>query len=511
MNNPLNQLAARVARPTLPRRTVRLRLTAIYGGLFLLSGGVLLTITYVLVAGFPSQLVGSPPKGAPPGGPYNPFVIAAKVSAAQLHDLLVRSGIALGIMAVISLWLGWLVAGRALKPLRVITAATKAISEDNLHRRLALQGPDDEIKDLADTIDGLLTRLEGAFDAQRNFVANASHELRTPLTLAQALLQMSLRDPHTTAASFRSTCEEVLTAGQQQEKLIESLLVLARSQRGLDHHEPVDLAAIAADTAEAHQAAADAQGLHIEVSAQPAIASGDTNLIDRLVTNLVENAIRYNTPGGHVHVLVQRHDGHATLRVDNTGPQIRQDDVARLLQPFQRATTSRIGDPEGLGLGLGLSIVAAIAHAHHATLSARAKPHGGLDICVRFPPPATASNYRGIHQVEEDALLAQPPELLKQTSWRSHLNESRGATSASLRAATPAAARPAAARPQAGLTVEINVPPSSHGDNAVRNWSETHHPHQASANAEREASKYGPTGHQSLINARPGTAPKAGG
>ena len=387
MSNPLNHLADRVARPSLPRRTVRLRLTAIYGSLFLVSGGVLLAITYVLVAGFPSQLVGKPPKGAPTGGPYNPFVIAANVSAAQLHDLLVRSGIALGIMAVISLWLGWVVAGRALKPLRVITATTKAISEDNLHQRLALHGPDDEIKDLADTIDGLLARLEGAFDAQRNFVANASHELRTPLTLSQALLQMSLRDPHTNAASFRSTCEEVLAAGQQQEKLIESLLVLARSQRGLDHHEPVDLAAIAADTAEAHQPDADARGVQIEVSAQSAIASGDTNLIERLVRNLVDNAIRYNQPQGHVYITARTDAGHAVLCVSNTGPVVADDDADRLFQPFERLSPPRSSQQEGTGLGL--SIVKAIADAHDATVTVIPQPSGGLNIEVTFPPVET--------------------------------------------------------------------------------------------------------------------------
>ena len=379
----------RIVRAGLPRPTVRLRLTALYGGLFLASGGVLLAITYLLVAGFPGEFVGHRPAGAPLGNPHDPFVIAAQLSAAQLHVLLVRSCIALAIMAVISLGLGWLVAGRVLRPLRVITAATKMISEDNLRDRLALRGPDDEIKDLADTIDGLLTRLDAAFDAQRAFVANASHELRTPLTLSQALLQMRLRDPRTTAEEFRSTCEELLAAGQHQERLIEALLVLARSQRGLDHQQPIDLAAIAIHTAEEHQPRANTHGIRLEVRADPASIYGDASLIERLVTNLVENAVRYNTTGGHIQLLIDSQNAHTNLQVTNTGPVIPEDQVARLLQPFQRSSPSRVGDPDGLGLGL--SIVTAIAHAHHATLAARAQPHGGLDICIRFPTyPAPA-------------------------------------------------------------------------------------------------------------------------
>ena len=184
-----------------------------------------------------------------------------------------------------------------------MTAATRPISEDDLHRRLAMPGPGDELKDLADTIDGLLARLQAAFDAQRQFVANASHELRTPLTLERALLEVALADPAATAATLRSTCEEVLVAGQQQEQLIEALLTLARSQRGLDHREPFDLADIT--DAGAQRASPQAQALALDVTAElsSAPATGDPSLAERLVANLIDNALRYNIPGGQVEVM----------------------------------------------------------------------------------------------------------------------------------------------------------------------------------------------------------------
>ena len=401
MSNTVTRLAVRLGGSRVRRRTVRVRLAGVYGSLFLVSGAALLAITYLLVAGWPdlptTTLLGAPALSHAPWAGWalvntssgaitqlEPVGAPALERAAELHDLLIRSGIALALMAVVSVWLGWLVAGRVLRPLRAITATTNEISEDNLHQRLGLEGPDDEVKDLADTIDGLLSRLEGAFDAQRNFVANASHELRTPLTLSQALLQMSLRDPHTTAESFRATCEDVYAAGQHQERLIDSLLVLARSQRGLDHRELIDLAALVDDSAAGYQSAAAAKGVRLEICADhPTPITGDRSLVERLVTNLLENAIRHNTIDGSAHLSVGQHNGEAILQVSNTGPLVARANVARLLEPFQRATNKRTADDEGLGLGL--SIVAAVAHAHDATLTASAQPKGGLDIVVRFP------------------------------------------------------------------------------------------------------------------------------
>ena len=400
MSSTVTRLAVRLRGSSILRRTIRVRLAGVYGSLFLVSGAALLAITYLLVAGWPdlptSTLLGSPAPSHAPGVGWalvntssgaitqlEPAGAPALERAAELHDLLIRSGIALALMAVVSVWLGWLVAGRVLRPLRAITATTNEISEVNLHQRLGLEGPDDEVKDLADTIDGLLSRLEGAFDAQRNFVANASHELRTPLALSQALLQMSLRDPHTTAESFRATCKDIYAAGQHQERLIDSLLVLARSQRGLDHRELIDLGALVAERAAGYESAAAAKRVRLEICAHPAPITGDRSLVERLITNLLENAIRHNTIDGSAHLSVGQHNGEAILQVSNTGPLVARANVARLLEPFQRATNKRTADDEGLGLGL--SIVAAVAHAHDATLTARAQPQGGLDIVVRFP------------------------------------------------------------------------------------------------------------------------------
>jgi signal transduction histidine kinase len=264
-----------------------------------------------------------------------------------------------------------------------MTTATRAISEDNLHQRLAVPGPDDELKDLGDTIDALLGRLEDAFDAQRNFVANASHELRTPLTLTRTLLQMALTDPRPTLAGYRAVCEDVLDAGVHTEHLIEALLTLARSQRGLDRREFVDLADITRRILDARAPDAAARGLAVSVSVAPAPVAGDARLLQRLAVNLIDNAIRHNIPGGHVDIRVAAQGGRTALRIANTGPAIPADQIGRLLQPFQRLPASRRAEDQGLGLGL--SIVAAIARAHHAALTISPGPHGGLDIDMGFP------------------------------------------------------------------------------------------------------------------------------
>jgi signal transduction histidine kinase len=301
----------------------------------------------------------------------------------DLHQLEIWSGNALAIMAVISAMLGWLVAGRVLAPLRTITATTQQVSEANLYQRLAMPGPRDELRKLADTIDGLLERLQGAFDAQRRFVANASHELRTPLTAARAMLEMVLSDPDATVETFRETCKQTLEESEQQEQLIDALLALAQGQRGIEQHEPIELAALTGEVLQAHEADAAAKGLKLDVSLTRAVIAGDRRLIERLVSNLVENAIRHNVSGGQVHTLVEERTGRAVLAIANTGPLVPAGEVERLLQPFQRLAQDRVG--HGYGLGLGLSIVAAIATAHNAALDIRPREHGGLDVEVRFP------------------------------------------------------------------------------------------------------------------------------
>jgi signal transduction histidine kinase len=381
-------------RPRLPGRTVRLRLTFLYGSLFLASGAGLLAITYAIVD---HQLAG--PIRVSPGGMVQHTaapvragtgIVRSPVSAqlqaqhaADLNQLLAGSGIALAMMAAASIILGWLVAGRALQPLRIMTATTRRISERNLHERLALQGPQDELKDLGETIDGLLARLEAAFESQRRFVANASHELRTPLTLGRAMLQVALASPYLTLDSLRLTCQEVIQAGKDQEQLIEALLTLARSQRGLDHREPFDLAELAREVVRSRESDATTRGLSLNTTLSAAPVSGDPRLAKRLVSNLVDNAIRHNVPNGRAEIVVSTRARRAVLRVINSGPRIAADEIERLLQPFQRLDTQRSSGHDGIGLGL--SIIAAITDAHDAELSVHPALDGGLDIELIFP------------------------------------------------------------------------------------------------------------------------------
>jgi signal transduction histidine kinase len=299
------------------------------------------------------------------------------------REFLAGSCIVLVAMIGASVLLGWVAAGRVLRPLRVMTTTTRQISERNLHERLALAGPDDELKDLGDTIDGLLARLEAAFGSQRRFVANASHELRTPLMLSQTILQVALADPGITLDSLRAACQEAIDAGKDQARLIDALLTLARSQRGLDQREPVDLAAVVDDALDAHRPAAAARGLQVDAAIDDATVPGDARLICRLVSNLLDNAIRHNTTGGRVEVGLAASPAEATLTMTNTGPPVPPDQVSRLLEPFQRAAPDRTASPDGLGLGL--PIIADIAQAHQARLQIRPRPGGGLTITISFP------------------------------------------------------------------------------------------------------------------------------
>jgi signal transduction histidine kinase len=381
---------------------VRLRLTFLYGGLFLVSGVGLLAVTYLLMArqfpirySFPGTTASGPRVGSPERPPPTGVSPLSDQHAVVMHEFLLGSAIALGIMAFVAIGLGWLVAGRVLQPLRTMTNTARRISEDNLHERLAVQGPGDELKDLGDTIDGLLGRLEGAFDAQRRFVANASHELRTPLTVERVMLEMALADPTATAESLRSTCEELLAASQQQEELIQALLTLARSQRGIDHREAFDLAAVTSEVLSASQLEAQRRGLRIGAALTSAPSMGDRRLTERLVANLVDNALRHNVAGGWVYVMTGIKAGRAVVSVANSGPVVPPEEVSRLFQPFQQLGADRTSrHAGGTGVGLGLSIVDAIAAAHGASLIGRARAVGGLDIEVAFPPPGVRASGR---------------------------------------------------------------------------------------------------------------------
>jgi signal transduction histidine kinase len=478
-------------RPTVrlrpPRRTVRLRLTLLYGGLFLISGTGLLVITYVLVAHrFPMVMsvqgkaaprggggvmfrtaVASSPCAAGPAPAVSPAQLsrcarqaqadAARQQAAVMNQLLTQSGVALAIMSVISIGLGWLVAGRVLRPLRTITAAARRVSASSLHERLALAGPDDELKELGDTFDGLLGRLEASFGAQRQFVANASHELRTPLARQRTVVEVALADPAPTVASLSDACQRALAAGEQQEQLIEALLTLARSQRGLDRCEPVELAAIVDVVLRSRLPEAERRGLRVHAQLGNGPVRGDARLAERLAANLIDNALRHNVPGGWVRVMTGSRAGHAVLAVANTGPVIAAGEVGRLFEPFQRLGAERTGRD---GLGLGLSIVRSIADAHHARLRARPVAAGGLDIQVRFPacfparPPARRSvtGHSGQAITERGSRKPSRPKVPYSRPMPDCLNPPNGDSGSKppLIATRPASSRDATRRARAG-------------------------------------------------------------
>jgi signal transduction histidine kinase len=393
------RIVRRLTRRVTPRRA-RARLTLLFGVLFLVTGAVLLLITYLLVDNSAGRFV-SVHTGGPDQTPQvevrpDPDLRArgglgdltrelraqaARQHEAQMHDLLVQSGVALGIMAVISMALGWLVAGRILRPLRTMTASIRQISAHNVHERLAVDGPADEMKQLADSVDGLLGRLERALESHKRFIANAAHELRTPLTLERALLEESLIDRDATVDSFRANFERLLKISKQQGSLLESLLTLANSERGVDRSEPLDLAEIAEEALLTLRPRAERRGLRIDGETDPAPTAGDPALVDRLVVNLLDNAAYYNGPGGHVEITTHSTAEHAVITVSNSGPEVPPDQVDRLFEPFNRLRRTT-GDGHH---GLGLSIVRAIATAHDATLTAQARPDGGLIVEAAFP------------------------------------------------------------------------------------------------------------------------------
>ncbi|MFD5077065.1 sensor histidine kinase [Streptomyces sp. NPDC058371] len=394
-------------------RSIRLRLTLLYSALFVVAGALLLGFTYLLASqSKPSVATGSFEGPGMPGsaGPTTPeppvlTMYAEALRADQLHQLLVEAGIALGVMTVASVALGWLMAGRVLAPLRTMTAAARRISADNLGQRLAVPGPDDELKAMADTFDDVLARLEGAFEAQKQFVANASHELRTPLTLQQTIVDVTLADPDASVETLRAACLRVRAAGQEQERLIDALLTLARGQQGLQKREFVDLATLVRERL-------PAGGPRVEARLEPAPVWGDPHLIERLVVNLTDNAVRHNHPDGEgswISVWTGTDDGRPGLRVTNSGPVIPPERAAGLFQPFRRLGAERVRSRDGLGLGL--SIVAAVTAAHGGRVAARPRPQGGLTVEVSLPRGMPPPGVHALADVPPPGVraLADPP------------------------------------------------------------------------------------------------------
>jgi signal transduction histidine kinase len=352
----------------LQRPILRVQLTLLYSGLFFVLLGAVLLATGVLVRSQGGQ-------GRPPGPPGPQFEIVPAL-------------IGLGSL-VVTVAIAWWLAGRFLKPLRAIATTAQDISATNLHRRLALSGPNDELTELGRTLDDLFGRLEAAFESQRRFVANASHELRTPLAGQRTLLQVALADPRATTADLRAACEEALQLGERQERLIDALLTLATSEGGVEQWQTFDLAQITANTLAGRTQEAERRGIRIDTILHAAPAVGDPALVERLVANLIDNAVRHNTTAGNVEISTISAPGRATITVTNTGSCVPPAEIERLLRPFQHAGHERVRHTDGHGLGL--PIVQAIVDAHKATIGVYPRPEGGLAITVAFASPQARS------------------------------------------------------------------------------------------------------------------------
>jgi signal transduction histidine kinase len=392
--------------------TARARLALVFGVLYVAAGVALIAAIYFLVqANLVAQLSDTIAVAATkmPAGTYSPtspayptvptcpawpaargkpaigVVLGTAATASGqtvLTKLLLTSGLSLVIMTILSLIVIWWLSGRVLRPVHDISALARRLSSQSLHERIGMQGPKDELSELADTFDGMLERLERAFESQRRFVANASHELRTPVAVQRTAIQIGLADP--SPRQLEKTRESLLEANRRIEHLLDSLLVLARSDRGLDHTERVDLTKTVDRRIGVHTAAAAARGVDIQSELDDCWVAGDPALLEQLVDNLVGNAIRHNVDGGHITVRTSQHDG---LLVSNSGPVVPDDLVARLFQPFQRGD----GRTVAAGSGLGLSIVESIAHAHDGTVQASPRMEGGLDVKVVLPGAKRAS------------------------------------------------------------------------------------------------------------------------
>lgn len=395
---------------------LRARLTVVYGALFLVAGLVMLALTWALVqqrlvseaavvstsvcCTAPGEAVpfppGVPPDGILEDGPIYDYTVQV---VGEAHDealaaFLTQGAIAVVVVGALAAWIGWLIAGRMLRPLSTITATARRIAEApdadrRMHERIDLAGPRDEVAELADTFDGMLARLDTAFDAQRRFVANASHELRTPLTLNRALIEVAAERPDA-SPDVKLLGGTLLEVNARHERLIDGLLLLARSERTLAERRFVDLADVVehvVDPAGAPVDSADAAdaAVSVEVAAGEAPTSGDPVLLEQLVRNLVENALAHNlASGGWVRVATRSDaSGEAVLEVSNSGPMIAPYELGALFEPFRRLDGERTG--QGRGVGLGLSIVRAIVDAHGGSVALAARAEGGLDVTVRLP------------------------------------------------------------------------------------------------------------------------------
>ena len=381
----------------LERPILRVQLTLLYSGLFIgLLSAVLLATGVLFRRSESAARAGSGGSGGTGQG-------------ISTHQFDVGPALIALVALVVAVAIAWWLAGRFLRPLRAITTTAQEISATNLHRRLDLDGPNDELTELGRTLDDLFGRLEAAFESQRRFVANASHELRTPLAGQRTLLQVALADTDTTVADLRLVCEEALHLGEQQERLIDALLTLAASEGGVEEWENFDLARITDTALAGRRQEAERRGIRIHTSPVAARATGDPALVERLIANLVDNALRHNTTGGTVEISTMSAPGRAEITVSNTGPPVSTDEIDRLLSPFQQAGSRRAHHTDGHGLGL--AIVRAIARAHKADLAStpttwrRSRNHGHV---LRAEGPMTPSAQRSSRRRRAHRLDSTP-------------------------------------------------------------------------------------------------------
>jgi len=350
----------------LPRFTIRARLTALYALLVAFSTGILLLVSYWLL------------------GRHFDRTLPAPLANDALDEVAVQYGIAFVGVVLMAGAVGWAIAGHVLAPLKRITGAARRVSEERLGERIEVTGPDDELRELGETLNSMLDRLADSFDAQRRFVANASHELRGPLTVIRSEAEVALANPEPDLDELRGMAESVIHASRRTEALLASLLILARGQRGLVRAEAVDLAQAAAAALDAAEPVAASESVRLTARLEPAEVQGDAALLERLAGNLIENGVRYNRPGGFVDVRTRAGEGAVELSVENTGPPVDPADAARLAEPFERLAR----EADAKGAGLGLSIVRAVGEAHGGTLAIEPRAEGGLIVSVRLPRAA---------------------------------------------------------------------------------------------------------------------------
>ncbi|MFF5209205.1 sensor histidine kinase [Streptosporangium sp. NPDC000396] len=379
------------------RLGLRMRLTLLYGVLFFAAGSALLWSTYLITAraleirlvgkftlGLPGQILPGQiaPGQVPPKDLLYGLTSEVGERTSQVLDEMLRSSLIIMVLiGLVAVLLGYLVADRALRPLDRVTETAERLSESNLHERIALQGPHDEIKRLADTFDAMLDRLHKGFDGQRRFISNASHELRTPLAINRTILEVSLEEP-AASEDLKALARALLGTNARYERLIEGLLLLAQSEQELTVRKPVDLGQVVRTVVEQLGTQPAKRQVTIHQDLRRAVCQGDPLFLERCVFNLVENAVKYNVRDGDVRVTVREEDDGVLLTVNNTGPQVAPYEVDDLFEPFRRQG-ERVRSARGAGLGL--SIVRAIVDAHDGAVTALARPEGGLSIAVRLP------------------------------------------------------------------------------------------------------------------------------